>query len=331
MLFRSLLAAVYHYKLVRYGYQQLKGQLHIIVNARPVSECLQDASVPDSIKQKLLFIGEVRKYAVDSLGLKDSKNYTTLYNQQNKPVLWVLTACQPLAMQAYLWHFPLLGAVSYKGFFDKEIGLPEQAALKAQGYDTEYSPVSAWSTLGWFRDPVLSNMLKRKEGQLAELIIHELTHATVYLPSSVDYNENLATFIGEQGAIRFLTNKYGANAVQTQNYKHYKADETLFGNYMVHACTRLDSLYSAMPQNASLSTKIKTKYKLITEIVLGINKLSLHNKQRYTFSFPEDKLPDNTWFMSYKRYRVNQNDFDKKMEQQFKGKLELFINDLKNQ
>ena len=107
-----LLLAFYHYKLVIYGVQQLKGQMHIIYNARDVNECLNDATVPDSIKQKLLLIRAIRKYAVDSLGLKDSKNYTTFYDQQNKPVLWVLTACEPFAMKAYQWYFPLLGNVS---------------------------------------------------------------------------------------------------------------------------------------------------------------------------------------------------------------------------
>lgn len=326
-----LLIALYQYKLVIYGLQQLKGQMHIICNARDVNECLNDATVPDSIKQKLLLIGEIRRYAVDSLGLKDSKNYTTLYDQQSKPVLWVLTACEPFAMKAYEWNFPLLGAVSYKGFFDKEIGLPEEAKLKAIFYDTEYSPVSAWSTLGWFRDPVLSNMLKRKEGQIAELIIHELTHATVYLPSNVDYNENLATFVGEQGAIRFLTYKYGADATQTLNYQHYKADETVFGSYMVNACAHLDSVYQSINTNLSFRDKLKIKYNTITEIVLGINQLTLYNKQRYAFSFPGDHLPNNSWFLSYRRYRVNQNDFDAQLKNKYSGKLEGFIGMLRNQ
>lgn len=326
-----LLLAIYQFKLVMYGFQQLKGQLHIIYNARDVNECLQDPSVPDSVKQKLLLIGEIRKYAVDSLGLKDSKNYTTYYDQQGKPVLWVLTACEPFAMKAYEWYFPVIGSVSYKGFFDKEKGLPEEEKLKRQWYDIEYAPVGAWSTLGWFRDPVLSNMIKRKEGQIAELIIHELTHATVYLPSSVDYNENLATFVGEQGAISFLNYKYGAVAKQTIAYTNYKEDETVFGNYMVKACEQLDTVYNSMNTDLSFGEKLKIKYDAITAIVVSINKLSLHNKQRYTFSFPGDKLPNNAWFMSYKRYRVNQKDFDEELIQKHNGRLESFISAFKNQ
>lgn len=324
-----ILIAIAKYKLVIYGLQQLKGQLHIINNTREVSECLKDVNVHDSIKQKLLFIDEVRKFAVDSLGLKNSRNYTTYYDRQNKPVLWVITACEPFAMKAYEWYFPFLGSVSYKGFFNKEKGLPEQQLLKSHGYDTEFSPVSAWSTLGWFRDPVLSNILKRNEGQIAELIIHELTHATVYLPSSVDYNENLATFVGEQGAIRFLNRKYGIDAKQTIAYKNYKADETVYGNYMVLSCKQLDSLYKTIPTTLSYRDKLKIKYDAITAIVLNIRHLPLHNKPRYTFNFPGNSIPNNTWFMSYKRYRVNQNEFDKQLANQFFGRLDLLIDDLK--
>ncbi len=326
-----LILTLVNLKLVIYGIQQLNGQLHIIYNARDVNECLEDKDVPDSVKQKLLLIREIRKYAVDSLGLKDSKNYTTFYDQQGKSVLWVLTACEPFAMKAYQWYFPFLGYVSYKGFFDKEKGLPEEEKLTRQWYDIEYAPVSAWSTLGWFRDPILSNMLKRKEGQIAELIIHELTHATVYLPSSVDYNENLATFVSEQGAIRFLNYKYGEKAKQTITYTNYKEDETVFGNYMVNACERLDTVYTSMNKELPFRQKLNIKFHVIAEIITGINHLSLHNKQRYTFTFPEDKLPNNAWFMSYKRYRVNQNDFDKELQTKYNAKLELFISFLRNQ
>lgn len=323
--------ALWQYKLIIYGYQQLQGQLHIINNAREVTECLIDPLVPDSVKQKFLLINEIRRYAIDSLGLKDSKNYTTYYDQQGKPVLWVLTACKPFAMKAYQWYFPLLGMVSYKGFFERANGMHEEKKLKDEWYDTEFSPVSAWSTLGWFRDPVLSNMVKRKEGQIAELIIHELTHATVYLPSSVDYNENLATFVGEQGAIRFLNNKFGSDAMQSVAYRNFKEDETVFGNYMVEACSLLDSIYNSINPGLSFSQKLKIKYDAITGIILGIHHLSLHNKQRYSFSFPEDHLPNNAWFMSYKRYRVKQNDFDKELAEKFSGKIEAFIEDLKKQ
>jgi hypothetical protein len=99
---------------------------------------------------------------------------------------------------------------------------------------------------------------------------------------------------------------------------------------MVNAGTKLDSVYNSINPSISFRGKLKIKYNAITDIVTGINRLSLHNKQRYTFTFPKAQLPNNAWFMSYKRYRVNQNDFDAQLQKQFKGRIELFITDLKS-
>ena len=85
-----------------------------------------------------------------------------------------------------------------------------KAELESEGYEVRIRPVGAWSTLGFFNDPILSNMLERSPGALAELIIHEMTHATLYVKDGVDFNENLATFVGEQGALEFLEAQYGA-------------------------------------------------------------------------------------------------------------------------
>ena len=301
--------ALYQYKLVLYGMAQLKGQLHIVWNAKPVEEVLADNEFPDSLKNKLRLIGEIRRFSIDTLGLKDSKNYTTLYDQKGKPVLWVITACEPFAMKAYEWHFPFLGDVSYKGFFVKEKGIPEVEKLKAQGYDTDYHPAGGWSTLGWFKDPILSNMLRRNEGQLAELIIHELTHATLYLPGSVDYNENFATFVGEQGAIKFLQSKFGRASTELNNYTEYQHDEEVFGEYMLQACHSLDSLYRNMNSGLTRFEKSSIKYKHIVTILSGIHQLNLYHPERYAFNTKNGQLPNNAFFMSYSRYRKKQSTF----------------------
>jgi predicted aminopeptidase len=311
---------------VIYGLRQLKGQLHIVWNARPVEEVLKDTTVSASIKAKLLLIGEIRKYAVDSLGLKPSKNYTTFYDQHNKPVLWVLTACDPLQLKPYEWKFPFLGNVPYKGFFNETLAKNAMEDLRRQVLDVELSPTGGWSTLGWFKDPVLSNMLKRNEGLIAELIIHELLHATLYLPGSVEFNENLATFVGEQGAIRFLRYHYGPASPQLQEYIYFKSDEEVFGDYMLAGSGRLDSLYRSFG-NESYREKMRKKYMLILEIVQGINMLPLHYPGRYIFHFPEDHLPGNTWFMGFRRYRSKQGDMQKELDA-VHGDLKKYVQSL---
>jgi predicted aminopeptidase len=315
-----------HLDQLTYGYGQLKGQLQLIMNARPVEEVLSDNKVPEEIKTKLRLIQLIRKYATDSLGLKESENYTTYYDQKNKPVLWVLTAAYPLELKAYQWEFPFLGKVPYKGFFVEEKGKKEQELLKKKVLDTEISPTGGWSTLGWFKDPVLSNMLKRDEGRIAELIIHELTHETIYLLDSVDYNENLATFIGEQGAIRFLKYYYGENSKELKNYINFKSDEELFGKYMLQSANSLDSLYKTFGKE-TFREKLLKKNIFILQIVNDINKLPLHNKSRYQFHFPGNKIPNNTWFMGYLRYRGKQTGMEHELLTS-DGNLRIFIQNL---
>src|SRR5690606_6460867 len=144
-----------YWELVTYGVMQARGQLHIIWNARPVEEYLASQHFPDSLKQKLELITRVRKYAIDSLGLKDTRNYKTLYDQQGREIMWVVMASEPYALKAKEWTFPVIGAVPYKGFFDREKALALASDLEAEGLDVNVRNPGGWSTLGWFTDPIL--------------------------------------------------------------------------------------------------------------------------------------------------------------------------------
>lgn len=223
----------FQYNLVMYGISQGKGQLTIVCKCESIYEAIQNKHADSTTLTKFKLILAVKKFAIDSLGLKDNGNYECFFNHGNKPILKVLTACLPYQLKPFQRQFPIIGNVAYKGFFNFKSGEKEKQKLDALGYDTDYSPTSAWSTLGWFKDPILSGMLNRNEGQLAELIIHEMTHTTVYLKSSVDFNENLASAIGETGAIQFLktyfsdTSKYVNNYIERnedyRKYTHVKA------------------------------------------------------------------------------------------------------------
>ena len=165
---------VTYWNLISYGLKQAKGQLHIVWNAKPVTDFLQDPAFPDSLKAKLRLIEQVRKYAIDSLGLKDTKNYKTLYDQKGEEIMWVVTASEPFELKQKEWVFPILGAVPYKGFFEKEKAIELKNELEKEGLDVSIRNPGGWSTLGWFTDPILSKMLERGEGDLINLIIHEM-------------------------------------------------------------------------------------------------------------------------------------------------------------
>lgn len=322
-----LIWVAFNFSLVTYGVNQLKGQLHIVLNARPMQDVLKDETVPDSVKGKINFIESVKKFATDSLGLKPSENYTTFYDQQNKPLLWVLTASEPFKIKAYEWKFPLLGRVSYKGFFEYEKGKTEETSLKEQGFDTDYSEVSAWSTLGWFHDPILSNMTRRSKGQLAELIIHELTHATLYIKSNVNLNENLASICGEQGAIRFLQSSFGYDSKELKEYTDRKEDYDRYSKQMLLGTHMLDSLYTLMNDSIVILKK-SLKDLMIKVIVHSIDTISFHAPMRYKNIF-KDRLPNNAYFIDFIRYDAQKDEMKKVLTERFSGNIRAYIDYLR--
>lgn len=304
------IAIAFNFSLVAYALKQLKGQLQIVLNAEPVEDVIKSSNTPDSIKTKLLLIEQVRKFGIVQLGLVNTKNYTTYYNQKGKPSLWIVTAAKPFALEGYQWHFPFLGNVPYKGFFSLSEANNEQNKITALGYDVDIGTVGGWSTLGFFTDPILSNVLKRSEGQIAELILHEMAHATIYFSDSTQFNENIATFIGEKGAELFLQHHFNNDSVQLKNYLSFLADEKTYGQYMLQSCNRLDSLYSTFNDTMSVYNKSLAKYRLIAQIMLEVKNLTLNNYRRYEWNFKNKQLPGNTHFLDYKRYRSTQQSFE---------------------
>lgn len=315
--------------LVLYGIAQAKGQLSIVLNAQPIIEVLKDNNFPDSLKQKLVLIVEIKQFAIDSLGINSSNNYSTVYNQDHKPVLLTISACEPFALKPKEWHFPVLGNVPYKGFFNIDKAKKEINELIYKGYDVDvYSP-SGWSTLGWFNDPILSNMLYRSEGQLANLIIHELTHGTIFIKNNVEFNENLANFIGDKGAEQFLIYKFGKNSKEFINYEQSKEDEKLYNEYILKNVQRLDSLYKSTIIETSVIVKKEKKKKIISEIVRGVNKLDLYKKENY-FKFSLQAFSEkNAFFMSFQRYDSQYDVFEKEYKLKYKSNLHDYLNHLK--
>ena len=323
-----LVLIVWNFNLIRYGIGQGLGQWEILRSAIPVEEVLADPNVPDSVKQKLRLVQEVRQYAVDSLGIDDSKNYTTIYDQKGKDILWIVTGSKPFALEAKEWQFPFLGSVPYKGFFSYEKVLAEEVSLLEEGWETNIRAPGGWSTLGWFKDPILSNMLSDSEGDLANTIIHELTHNTIFVRDSVELNENLASFIGDQGALRFLKYKFGVVSPLYQNYVKAKADRNLYTDHILRGADSLDSLYSNWPENLLFEAKSKAKKELIQKIINSVDTLQLSEKERYKEFLAEQRV-NNAFFMSYLRYRVNYDFFEDEFRRSFKSDLKEYLDYLK--
>lgn len=324
-----LVILVWQHKLVYYGYVQAKGQLHIVTNTVEVAELLEDQNVADSIKSKLKLVEAVKTFAVNSLGINPTDNYSTYFDQKSKPILWVVSACNPFELKAREWRFPVVGSFSYKGFFKYDMAVEEELIWKREGYDTNIRVAGGWSTLGWFKDPILSNMLRRKEGDLTELIIHELTHGTLFVKDSLQFNENLATFIGTKGAEIFLATTYGPNAEELVTYLQDNQDSEKITAHILRGALCLDSLYQTFTESQPVAEKETAKKDLIRHIFNQIDTLTLHRKDDY-IKYYENLDANNTYFMSFLRYKEKQGRFEETLENEFNGDLKSYLAHLKS-
>lgn len=189
---------------VQFYTQALQGQTEIMRKARPVSEVMADPKTKPLLKEKLTAVADMLVFAQSDLALPAKGQYDRYTNLQRPYVVWVIYAAPKYSIEAKTWCYPLIGKVKYRGFFDEKVAEKELAKLRAEGFDAFIGGVEAYSTLGYLRDPLLNTFIGREDADLAELVFHELTHQRVYLSGDTDFNEALATAVGQEGAKRWL-------------------------------------------------------------------------------------------------------------------------------
>ena len=307
LLFILFSGFLYYQDIILYGALQAKGQILILMEARPISTYLDDSDYPDSLKIRIQQIQQIKEYS-EKIGLKPTNNYSSLYDQKNKASLWNLSACHPYKFENKTWSFPFLGSFGYKGFFDLSQAQIERESLEKDGYDTRIRSVSAWSTLGWFKDPILSNMLNNTEAKMAETLFHELTHSTLFLKNQLQFNENLASFIGKKASIDYLTFFYGPNANQITDYLLAIEDSDKFRQHLLRGKQSLTRLYKSFSDVDDLNFKAAEKNKTIRSIVNHLDTIKFSNVNYYNVF--NKSLPNNAYFMSYTRYYAEEHKLD---------------------
>lgn len=228
-----------------YLLRQAGGQLEILIGQEDAAPLVESDRLTADEARKMVLIAEAREFAFRALAIAPSDNYTTFYDTRGKPVSFVVSGCRKDSFQVVTWSFPIVGAMAYKGFFRREDAVAEATSLEEAGYDATIHEVAAYSTLGWFRDPIFSSMLRRTEADLVALIIHELSHGTVYAPGHSDFNEELATFVGVRGAVEFLAERYGAASPELERARAQFHDDELFDAFLRGLYERLDELYQS--------------------------------------------------------------------------------------
>lgn len=311
-------------ELVNYLLMQASGQVEVLWNAVPLEDALASKDFDQEIKSNIQLINEIKSYAYTELGLQSEGLYETIYDQKGEDILWNLSACEPFKLKCVEWYFPIVGSVSYKGFFDLERAKKEEQLWIQKGMDTRIRPVNAWSTLGWFSDPILSNNLTHDKGRIVELFIHEITHTNIFIKDSLTFNENLASFIGEQGARMFMASKYGKESEEYISYVQKEEDLQKFIQHCLNGLNRLDSLYNSFDRELTICAKKERKEQCIQQWVNELDTIHFFDGKSFQGRFTE-KLPNNAFFMSFERYDSKKIQFERMLNAQFSGDLKAFI------
>lgn len=272
--------------------------------------------------QNLDLIERIKKYSVDSLGYLPTDNFSEIVNQRKVPSLWVITASEPFNLKPYYWYFPIVGKVSYKGFFDKEKAQKEALKLQQLGYDTELSGVSAWSTLGWFSDPILSSTLDYEKGRFCNLLFHELFHATYYAPNSVNFNENMASFIAHKATIQFLKEDTVSLNVYLSGYD----DNFKIENFMLNQAKALQEFYE---HTRNLKNRNELKQQYFIETASKLMQIQIKNKGRLKKKAEALVESKNAYFIGFEQYHSLQDSLENVFNKNYKGQLKKLVQHLK--
>lgn len=226
------------------------GELRVQLFARPIDQVLAAGQLPDDQQRKLRLVLDVRAFAVDEIGLFAGDSYTRFYDTGDQPIAYNLSAASESALEPYVWHLPLAGDMPYLGYFDRQQALDEARRLGDLGFDTYVYGVDAFSTLGILNDPVYTHLLRRADPVIIDIVIHELTHNTIWHPADTTFNESLATFVGKTGAQMFIKRTYGPESDLLVQADQQYADKALYNAFMADLYARLEAFYNTPATDA---------------------------------------------------------------------------------
>ena len=224
--------------VMRAGWEETK----ILFGREPIDELLQDEDVSSEDKEKFKLVLNARNYS-ESLGLKPEGSFTQYSDVERDVLLWVLSASSPVEFSPITWWFPIVGRIPYKGFFDKDDAIEEAKELEQKGFDFYLRPSPAFSTLGWFDDPLLSTVLAFDDVSLVNTVIHEVLHNTIWIKDNAPFNESLANFVGTIGARDFFQSELHTNQDYAEQADAQWKDEVLFAAFLEKTKATLDDLY----------------------------------------------------------------------------------------
>lgn len=273
----------------------------------PVEEVLKREDLSKDTRHKLSISQDARKFAEERLHLKPTKNYKSYVELDRPYVTYVVSAAPKWSLEHHQWSYPFLGKMPYKGYFNEEDAKSEEEKLKGDDLDTYMRGVTAYSTLGWFDDPLLSSMMRYKDYDLVNTIIHETVHATLYIKHAADFNERLASFLGNKGAEYFYLEREGPDSETLQQVKIDNEDSKVFSAFISEEIKNLKDWYKNI--SAVERTEDIRKARL-QEIQTRFKNEVLPRLQGQQYSRFSTLNLNNARLLIYKTYMQNLDEFE---------------------
>jgi len=281
-----------------YLFHAASGEYELLSGSVPIEEGLKDETLSEDKKNRLSLVGQVKDFGETELGLRKTENYEKVYLKSRQNPIYTISASPKDQLSRKTWWFPIVGNMPYLGFFDLEKAKAEKAKLQKKDLDVNLGAAGAYSTLGWFKDPVTLSLLEGSTHSLVETILHELTHTTLYVKNQGGFNEGFANLVGLVGAKQFLEAHYGPSHPLTIEAQNNIEDERLFSSYISTLMEELESLYHS---SLSYEEKLAQREKIFTRALASFAKLKGKLKtNRFTY-FGYSGL-NNAYLMSINLY-----------------------------
>lgn len=248
---------------IGYYAESISGQLTLLMRREPISVVLSGPHTPQHVRQKLHTILDIRAFAVTELGLPDNGSYLTFVNLDRRYVAWNVFATPEFSLQPLSWCFPVAGCFSYHGYFSEQKANLAAEHLAKQGHDVHIGGVAAYSTLGWFKDPVLSPMLNWRDTRIAEVIFHELAHQLIYISGDTAFNEAFATTTATNGVRHWLMKRGKIDTLA--NFDAEQKRQLEFASMVLRTTTRLRGLYASPIEPSAMRTEKNRIFRILED------------------------------------------------------------------
>jgi predicted aminopeptidase len=289
---------------LRYLVIQATFQAELLARRVPIDRAIAGGKIPDNKLAKLEIVDNARAFGA-SIGLQSTANYETIALGWNHTI-WNVSASRGDRFQSTRWWFPITGNVPYLGFFREGDARAEERRLKDRGLDVYVRTAGAYSTLGWFEDPILPHMLTWSEYALASTLLHELAHATLWIPGSIKFNESFANIVGEEAALQYLAQTYAEDSKELNKAKQYLEDRTRFRRVLHDVYKNLDILYSRT--DLSKAEVQNRKRAILATLPLRVAEAGFHRGPRYLKAARPARW-NNARLMQFKTYNASSNWF----------------------